>query len=40
MSCDCFMCTHKDNPEMLYAYLLGQQEVYKSIIYITLNKMV
>lgn len=33
MSCDCFMCTHKDNPEMLYSYLLGQQEVYKSIIY-------
>lgn len=33
MSCDCFMCTYKDNPEMLYSYLLGQQEVYKSIIY-------
>ena len=33
MSCDCFMCTQKDNPEMLYSYLLGQQEVYKSIIY-------
>ena len=33
MTCNCFMCTHKDNPEMLHSYLLGQQEVYKSIIY-------
>lgn len=33
MSCKCFLCTHKDNPEMLYGYLKGQQEVFQSIIY-------
>ena len=30
--CECFICRHKDNRDMLYGYLNGQKEVLQSIV--------